>query len=378
MNIIWFTKLTDKDSFRNTQVMLSEALRSQGNEVTLVLARHFTEKKEPQKGAIYLPTINVRFLSGLIFGFVLSLYLPALLKKKNVDIIMVSGDTIWSPFLLFFKFYKIPVILDLRSLPVDSDTVLLKEISLYLSRYVVDGLTTISPELADILKTKYRLHDKKIGTWSSGFSKNQFTHTIVNTIKNHTTDTFVLMHHGTYSRTRGIEELIRSLAEVQDPVKKKLKLILVGIPEDKTDELTHLCTGLHLSEQVEIIPPVDIKKIPSYIQACDVGMIPLPPENDWWRVSVPLKTLEYLAMGKPIIATKIPFHKKIFELATCGVLIETNTPKEIADAIMYLYHNRDKLHEMGNRGKEIVETYYSWECKASELVAFLKTFHVSA
>jgi len=377
MNIIWVTKLTDKDSFRNTQVMLSEALRRKGNDVTLVLARHFSENKEHQQRFIYLPTINVRFLSGLIYGFVLVLSLPSLLKHKKVDIIMVSGDTIWSPFLFFFKFYRIPVILDLRSLPVDTDTVMLKDISLFLSRYVTDGLTTISPELADILRTRYRLIDKKIGIWSSGISKEQFTIAQKNEQRTHDVDMFVLLHHGTYSPTRGIEELIRSLAEVSEPIKKKLKLMLVGIPDTVTQKLTDLSSELHLDAQVEIHPPVNINKIPGYIQACDVGIIPLPPENVWWRVSVPLKTLEYLAMGKPIIATKIPFHQKIFERTTCGVLVDTNSPKDIANAIMYLYQHKDMLPEMGKHGKEIVETYYSWDYKASELESFLKTFQVS-
>jgi len=171
--------------------------------------------------------------------------------------------------------------------------------------------------------------------------------------------------------------LIRSLAEVSEPIKKKLKLMLVGIPDTVTQKLTDLSSELHLDAQVEIHPPVNINKIPGYIQACDVGIIPLPPENVWWRVSVPLKTLEYLAMGKPIIATKIPFHQKIFERTTCGVLVDTNSPKDIANAIMYLYQHKDMLPEMGKHGKEIVETYYSWDYKASELESFLKTFQVS-
>jgi len=49
MNIIWLTKLTEKDSFRNTQLMMSEALRKQGNEVSLILARNLSEKKDKQK-----------------------------------------------------------------------------------------------------------------------------------------------------------------------------------------------------------------------------------------------------------------------------------------------------------------------------------------
>jgi hypothetical protein len=111
MNIIWLTKLTDKDSFRNTQVMMSDALRKQGNEVTLILARNFTEKKENTNDIFYLPTLDIKILSGIVYGMIIFLYGPYLVRKKNADIIIVGGDTIWSPFLLLIKIFKIPWIL---------------------------------------------------------------------------------------------------------------------------------------------------------------------------------------------------------------------------------------------------------------------------
>ena len=373
MNIIWLTKLTDRDSFRITQLKMSEALKKQGNNVTLILTKHFTEKKEKQNGFFYLPTIDVRILSGLIYGLIIFLYLPFFAKKTKTDIIIVSGDTIWSPFIFSLKMLNLPLILDVRSLEIDTEKSVFKDISFYLSRYLTDGLTTISPELAEILQKKYHLQDKKIGIWSSGFSKDQFNASQDNFIKNKDTDQFVLLHHGTYSATRGIRELICSIAEIDSSLKKKIKLLLVGIPQNKSEELKRLCFELNIIEQVEIIPPVDIDKIPLYIQSCDVGVIPLPPKYEWWRVSVPLKTLEYLAMGKPIIATDIPFHQKIFHMATCGILLNTNQPKEIANAIRFLYDNKEKLNEMGDKGREIVERFYSWESKASELEEFLKT-----
>jgi glycosyltransferase involved in cell wall biosynthesis len=377
MNIIWLTKLTDTDPFRNTQVMLSDALRKRGNDVTLILAKHFTEKKDDQKGIMYLPTLNFKIVSGFVYGFIIFLYLPILIKNKKVDIIIISGDTIWSPFFVLYKIFKIPLILDLRSLPIDTDTLVLKDISFYLSRYLIDGLTTITPELAEVLKKKYHLQDKKIGIWSSGFSRSQFNILPKDSEKNHIRNKFVLLHHGTYSPTRGIEELIRSIVYINPSIKENITLLLVGIPNKKIEDLKKLCNELNISQQVEIIPPVDINRIPSYIQSCDVGIIPLPPNNEWWHVSVPLKTLEYLAMGKPIIATNIPFHQKIFSLVKCGILINTNQPEEIANAISSLYQNKENLNEMGKKGKELVERYYSWESKASELEEFLKTILMS-
>jgi|GEM_PF-1329506 len=373
MNIIWLTKLTDSDSFRITQIMMSEALHKQGNEVTLTLARDFSEKKDPQKGILYLPTINAKVLSGIVYGMIIFWYFPFLAKKKKADIVIVGGDTIWSPFLFSLKLWGIPVIFDIRSLETDTERSLVRDISFYLSRYLVDGLTTITPELAEILKKQYHLQAKKIMVWSSGFSKNQFKGIEPKQNDFDRSDQFILLHHGTYTPTRGIEEVIHSIAKIDETERKKIKLIIVGIPGNKIEELQKLCQELKITEYVEILPRVDIHMIPSYIQGCDVGIIPLPPNNVWWRVSVPLKTLEYLAMGKPIIATKIPFHQKIFELANCGVLLETNDPQDIANAISFLYHHSDQLKDMGNRGKEIVERYYSWESKAFELNNFLKT-----
>ncbi len=374
MNIIWLTKLTDKDQFRRTQMELSEALRRRGHVVSLILARYFSEKKQTQKNIIYLPTINCRFISGIIYGIIIFLYLPLQMKKKKVDIVIVSGDTVWSPFLLSFKFYRIPIIYDLRSLSVDTDNSLFSDISLFLSRYIFNGFTTISPELRDILKKNYRIQDEKIGIWSSGFSKEMFHNSQNQIIDASRIDShkFMLLHHGTYSPTRGIENLIRSIAELDDAKKKNIKLLLVGIPDDKKIDLTRLCKDLDISEEIDIIPPVSHEKIPQFIQSSDIGIIPLPTNNQWWQVSVPLKTLEYLAIGKPIIATDIPFHRRIFEKGNCGVLIENNEPKTLATAIIYLYNKREKLNEMGEVGRKIVEQYYTWDKSALDLETFMK------
>lgn len=352
--------------------MMSEALRKKGHDVTLILARDFSEKKVNKEGIVYLPTVDAKILSGLLFGFIVFFSLPKFFKNKKTDILVISGDTIWTPFLVLLKMFTIPIVLDLRSLPIDSDTIRLKNISLYISRYTTDGITTITPELADILKKKFHLQDKKIGIWSSGFSKIQFNETGIHSLQNKRDGEFILLHHGTYSPSRGIEELIHSLTFLDDSLKDKIKVLLVGIPDNKIEEITHLTKTLKVSNQVEIIPPVDIEKIPSYIQYCDVGVIPLPPDNEWWQVSVPLKTLEYLAMGKPIIATNIPFHKKIFKECDCGILLNSNKPEEIAQAVQTLYLKRDRLNDIGKKGKEFVEKYYSWEHQATELEEYLK------
>jgi glycosyltransferase involved in cell wall biosynthesis len=344
------------------------------------MTKHFTEKKPIKKEIIYLGTINYRILSGLIFGLIISFYLPFVIRKKNIDLVIVDGGCIWSPFLLGLKLFGISLLLDIRSLPIDKKKSILSDISFRFSRYIVDGITTITPELREILIKKYKIKYKKIGIWSSGVSKDLFNESVItskNLIKKSNPNLFILLHHGTYSPTRGIENLIYSIAELSDSLQKNIRLILVGIPYNKKKDLSELCEKLKIKEYVEIIPPVEINNIPIYIQSADVGVIPLPPTYEWWRVSAPLKSLEYLALGKPIIATNIPFHQKIFNMYNVGVLLDTNDPKAIANAVTYLFQNKEKLIQMGRRGKEIVEKYYTWDHKALEFENFIKTIFAS-
>jgi len=374
MKIYWVTKLTEKDAFKTTQMGLSTALRNRGHDVTIFMAKNLSEKNDVTSGIRLLPTINYPIVSGLIYGLILLFYFPFHARKNNVDVILVDSGSIWSPFFVILKLFGIPIILDIRDIPIDEEHKLLKDISLHLSRYLMDGFTTISPELSEILNKRYHLKDKKIGIWSSAVSKQMFLEFHkTNDITKKDADLFILIYHGTYAPTRGIENLIRSIGELPNPLKNTIKLFLIGMPQQITKDLTFLCEQLKIGKQVEIIPLVENSKIPLYIEASDVGVIPLPPDKEWWRVSVPLKSLEYLALGKPIIATSIPFHQKIFDMGDCGVIIDSNEPKDIADAITYLYQHKDKLNEMGQTGKEIIEKYYTWEHKALEVECFLKT-----
>jgi glycosyltransferase involved in cell wall biosynthesis len=375
MNILWINKITDKDFWKTTQLELSNALRGRGHNVTLVMAKSIGEKKSIDNDTLYFPTPAHSLLSGVIFGLIVSFYSPLIIRKKKIDIIIIDGTSVLLPFAFTLRIFDVPLVVDVRDLPEYKKRSILFDISLYLSKYLTDGLTTITPELKEILRTKYRLINKKIGIWPTGVSKEKFIEPYANNNVHNNRDpkSFVLMHHGAYRSPRGVENLIKSMGELDDSFKKIIKLRIVGVFIEDQIELIHLCEEVNVKDQVEIIPQVEYIKIPSYILSSDVGVIPLPPNKKCWQVSVPLKTLEYLAMGKPIIATNIPFHQNIFEKGKCGVLIDNNSPKALSDAITYLYQNRTELDSMGKTGREIVKNHYTWDNSAFEAEKFLKT-----
>jgi len=56
---------------------------------------------------------------------------------------------------------------------------------------------------------------------------------------------------------------------------------------------------------IHLLGPRPYADLPAYVQAFDVGIIPYV-ENDWTRAVDPLKLLEYLAAGVPVVASPLP------------------------------------------------------------------------
>jgi len=377
MKIYWITELSINTRHKSSRFELAEALRNRGHEVTLIIQRKSGEKKIINDEIITFPTIPYPIVSKFIYGAILFFYLPLFIRNKKIDVILIDGADVWLPFLISLKFLNIPLILDIRTTAIKrSPHTILLVTSLYLSKLLVRGLTTITPEVKDILIKRYKIKENNIGIWTSGVAIDKFRKntTIPDSLKDiRKTKSFILMYHGSYAPYRGIENTITSLQYLGAELRKKIVLIFVGFDAKKNRELATYCSQLGFNEEIRFISQVAYEMMPSYLSVCDVGIIPLPPENEYCWESSPLKTLEYLAMSKPIIATNIPFHKRIFNEGECGVLIENNEPETIAKAIQYLYENRRKLDEMGKVGREIVEYYYTWDKKALDLEKFIKT-----
>ena len=380
MNILWITKISDIQSWKTSRIELSKSLRKRGHNVKLVIVKDIGEKKpNNNQNIIYFPTISHKLLSGLIFGLIITFYFPLIFRKKKIDVIIIDGTSVWLPFIATLKLLRIPLILDIRTIPTRKKNEISFNINLFLSKYIIDGLTTITPELKETIIKDYNFNSKKIGIWPSGVSTTDFIKIKNNSnsdIKKYYNE-FVIIHHGSHGKSRGITNLIKSIAELDINLRKKTKLILVGIPKNRQKEFLDISNKIGVKEQIELISKVEYKKIPSYIQSSDIGIIPLSPEKKWWKVSAPLKTLEYLGMGKPIVATNIPFHRRIFEKCECGILIDSNNPKSLSDAIEYMYRDRKRLKEMGEKGRELVKKYYTWDKIAIELEKFLENILVA-
>jgi glycosyltransferase involved in cell wall biosynthesis len=318
-----------------------------------------------------------------MFTIVLILFLPVFIIISKPDFVIFDPNVhILScfPSLFVSKFTKVRAVLDIRTVPVETVGFrgFLREfwfsVPILIAKKLFDGITIITPSMKKKICNDFDLNPDNVGVWTSGVSESLFNprNFILENAelkkKWGLTGKFVVFYHGVFAPTRGLSETIHAM-KMMVPKYPDIVFFLLGAGPSAS-KLSALIQKEHLQENVIIANPVDHSEVPKFISMCDVGIVPLP-DHPYWRFQSPLKLLEYLAMEKTVILTDIPAHRAVIGEAKCGIYISSVKPMEIANAIEYVYLNKDSLKERGKIGREIVKREYTWEKVAGDLENYL-------
>ena len=100
----------------------------------------------------------------------------------------------------------------------------------------------------------------------------------------------------------GLKEVALELAKGKN---ENLKLLIVG-DGDAYHELQNIVKKHDLSNKVLLTGRKSYSKIPELVAASDICILPAYPDEKIMQDIVPIKIYEYMAMGKPVITTKLP------------------------------------------------------------------------
>ena len=116
-------------------------------------------------------------------------------------------------------------------------------------------------------------------------------------------DDSVLFFMGWLYDFSGLKEVATELSKIADE-KPNIKLLIVG-DGDAFDDLQRIREEYHLENQIILTGKQPYESIPSFIASSDVCLLPAY-NNETMRDIVPIKLYKYMAMGKPVITTKLP------------------------------------------------------------------------
>jgi glycosyltransferase involved in cell wall biosynthesis len=115
-------------------------------------------------------------------------------------------------------------------------------------------------------------------------------------------DDIVLFFMGWLYHFSGLKEVAIELAKVKD-LWPNLKLFIVG-DGDAYEDLKRIREDYHLERQMILAGKQPYNLIPDLIAAADICILPAY-DNEIMHDIVPIKMYEYMAMGKPIVSTKL-------------------------------------------------------------------------
>ncbi|MCX5843972.1 MAG: glycosyltransferase family 4 protein [Deltaproteobacteria bacterium] len=183
-------------------------------------------------------------------------------------------------------------------------------------------------------------------------------------------DRFVLEYAGNIGYPNDIKSIVVAAARLLEAKTNDIHFLFIGSGAKK----------LWLEEEVIRERLSNIKILPSrprddqlnFLNACDVALVSLV--EGMKGVSVPSRTYNILAAGKPIIAIGDPESEVALVIKEEGVgwIVPPNNPEQLVKVIREAYSNPQLLAEMGRRARKVAEKKYSYE---SILNSFQKLFN---
>jgi len=152
---------------------------------------------------------------------------------------------------------------------------------------------------------------------------------------------------------KGYEYLLEALSDVRNIVPHVHCIIVGEGNEEYTEKLMNLVRAKDLKEFVTFagFQP----NVSEYMADFDVVVLPSILEG------FGLVLLEAMAMGKPVVASRVGGIPEVVEDGVTGILVSPAHSRKLAEALIILLENSTLRQSMGEAGRKRVETLFSLE-----------------
>lgn len=143
-----------------------------------------------------------------------------------------------------------------------------------------------------------------------------------------------LIYMGNVSMMWGLELVIEALARLT-PVIPNVRLLIAGAGE-AVAALQAQSRQLGVAENVSFLGSLAYHELPAVLAQADVGIATAQPDNQFRKYATPLKLVEYMAAGLPVIASKTGQTEIMMQQADAGILINHSVEEFVAASVSLL------------------------------------------
>ena len=172
----------------------------------------------------------------------------------------------------------------------------------------------------------------------------------------------VVVHVGGLSPPRGVAEMVRAILDSRHDV----ELVVAGPVTSQAQAVLDSA-----GTRVRNLGVRPASEVPSIVAGGRIGLVlfhPIPNHLE----SQPTKLFEYMAAGRPFIASDFPAWRTLVGDIDAGVFVDPLNPDEIRIAIDTLLDDRERATRMGERGRAAVCQRLNFDHEAERLVSLTR------
>lgn len=165
-----------------------------------------------------------------------------------------------------------------------------------------------------------------------------------------------LLYMGSLSPLWNVELAIRALPAIANSI-PDVRLLIAGYGPAEPS-LRQLSRELGLKERVKFLGTFAYEALPSILAQADIGITTALPDSTFRHYATPLKIIEYMAAGLPVIASRLGQTEIIMQESKAGLLIR-NSADEFAKAAITLFRDRT-LYRLCSEAALNYSTAFDW------------------
>jgi glycosyltransferase involved in cell wall biosynthesis len=142
-----------------------------------------------------------------------------------------------------------------------------------------------------------------------------------------------LVYMGSLNADWHVDLAIRAMPQLKQVI-SGIRLIIAGSGKEE-GSLKILARDLQVTEDIEFLGFINYQELPQILARADIGLATSLTGSNFRKFASPLKIIEYMAAGLPVIASRIGQSEIVLQESRAGILIEDSI-EELVNAARLL------------------------------------------
>ena len=212
------------------------------------------------------------------------------------------------------------------------------------------------------------ISEKKIKVIPNGVDLEVFTYKNTQHFNMDAVDSsYQMLYFGTLSSWQGVNLAVEALGLINRDFAACLTVIGQG-RDYQIKNLKQLAYKLGVLDKLNILAPMPQQDLVAHIHTSDVILAPLTAsDRNLVQGCCPLKILESMATGTPVITSDIPVVQELGENGVHFLSVKPGSAKAIKDAVLQL-RDKELATQLTINARKRIEEYYTWQLAGEALI----------